>query len=582
MLRIDRLPLPSALVALALLTPPATSQTQLWRQAGELTVPAAAPEDGPQLLRRTLLDGVDGAALLEAAGPRIVDVELPDGRMLSVELEPRSTPRPGVGILHAEWAAGAASLTLAVHGDAVSGTLREDGALYRLQPIGGGRTVLEQVDESTFQGCATHAHARGQQQHTGTPATGAGAAPATPIAGDQIAATQGLETIDVLVAYTDSVKSSSGGANGIAALIDLAVFETNLCFQNGGAQCALRLVHTHEVSYSETGNMGLDLDRVEGKNDGYMDEVHGLRTQYGADAVALLVDSGSYCGIANLMTSVSGSFKGKAFSVTKRSCATGYYTFGHELGHNFGCSHDQQNAGASSKPYGYGYRTPNNQYRTVMAYSPGTRVPVFSSPDATWNGKVMGTVSDEDNARTLTENAPTIAGWTAATTPIVDCNLNGTDDGVEIALGLVADVDQDGLPDDCASLIPDVQSVPIVYGGTQNLTLDAGPEYAGQLFLLLGSLSGTDPATPVGSVALPLVVDAYTNLLLNSPGAAPLSPVVGLLDDQGRASAQLVVPPGQFPVSILLTPANHAFVSFDAAGNTVFASNPAELVFSLL
>ena len=29
------------------------------------------------------------------------------------------------------------------------------------------------------------------------------------------------------------------------------------------------------------------------------------------------------------------------FSVTGQSCATGYYSFGHEISHNFGCRHDR-------------------------------------------------------------------------------------------------------------------------------------------------------------------------------------------------------------------------------------------------
>lgn len=45
--------------------------------------------------------------------------------------------------------------------------------------------------------------------------------------------------------------------------------------------------------------------------------------------VALIIDDPKYCGIAYTSTNIDNMF-----SVTKWSCATGYYSFGHELGHN--------------------------------------------------------------------------------------------------------------------------------------------------------------------------------------------------------------------------------------------------------
>ena len=83
-----------------------------------------------------------------------------------------------------------------------------------------------------------------------------------------------------------------------------------------------------------------------------------------ADAAALLIEDFNSCGIAYLdVTSSCG-----AFSVTKKSCATGYYrllkttkncffvtiffSFGHEIGHNFGASHNREQF---SSPLGDGY-----------------------------------------------------------------------------------------------------------------------------------------------------------------------------------------------------------------------------------
>ena len=56
-----------------------------------------------------------------------------------------------------------------------------------------------------------------------------------------------------------------------------------------------------------------------------------------ADAAALLALDFNSCGVAYLNT-VTGS--GRTISIATKSCALGYFSFGHELGHNFGAHHD--------------------------------------------------------------------------------------------------------------------------------------------------------------------------------------------------------------------------------------------------
>jgi Tol biopolymer transport system component len=67
--------------------------------------------------------------------------------------------------------------------------------------------------------------------------------------------------------------------------------------------------------------------------------------------------------------------------------------------------------------YAYGYRTPNNAWRTIMAYAPGTRVPYFSNPGVAWQGQPLGIASPSPFAaeawRTLNDTAATIAGFRA-------------------------------------------------------------------------------------------------------------------------------------------------------------------------
>ncbi len=115
-------------------------------------------------------------------------------------------------------------------------------------------------------------------------------------------------------------------------------------------------------------------------------------------------------------------------------------------------------------------------------------------------------------------------------------------------------------------------------GGGQDLYLRAGAEHAGDVFVLLGSISGTSPGIVVDDVVVPLVADAYTLLLLDGAGAGLVSPFVGLLDAQGAADAAFTLPAGSNPALAGLV-LHHAFVAIDVAGSgdVELASNAARL-----
>ena len=202
------------------------------------------------------------------------------------------------------------------------------------------------------------------------------------------------------------------------SLINLAVTETNQAYQSSKAVLRMRLVHTHETPQGESSNMNTMLSRVRSKTDGWYDELHGLRDQHGADFVAMIVRDGQYCGIGYLMGNVSTGFESSAFSVTNDNCATGYYSFGHEIGHNQGAHHDRANASGGAYPYSYGYRTPNGAWRTIMAYAPGTRIPYFSTPEVLFNGFPLGIAhpnpSSAHNALGIDNASPAFAQFRCA------------------------------------------------------------------------------------------------------------------------------------------------------------------------
>merc|ERR1712243_427419 len=122
-----------------------------------------------------------------------------------------------------------------------------------------------------------------------------------------------------------------------------------------------------------------------------------------ADAAALLVKKFDSCGVAKTDTFETGN----TVSVTMKSCALGYFSFGHEIGHNFGCMHDARQGPNRYYSYGLGkHITSSPGVRTIMAYNaPGhrTRVNWWSNPDVKYQGVASGT-SGENNARVLREH----------------------------------------------------------------------------------------------------------------------------------------------------------------------------------
>ena len=267
---------------------------------------------------------------------------------------------------------------LAVENGVLVGNIRipTRQAFYQIRYLGQGAHVVRQIDESQFPPCAN-----------------ADFEPVAPVQPGQAArlptgCDDDGSVIDVLVVYTPWARSSAGGTDAVNALIDLAIVESNTAYANSLIDTQLRLVHKALIEYDEAGTYSDHLHRLTEPDDGYMDEVHALRDLYRADMVSLLVVDGGYCGIAWLIRDmVSPDAEAYAFSVVKDTCATGYYTLAHELGHNQGCHHDRANAsGPGIYDYSYGYQEPEELFRTVMAYDcPGgcPRIQYFSNPDVT-------------------------------------------------------------------------------------------------------------------------------------------------------------------------------------------------------
>jgi len=239
---------------------------------------------------------------------------------------------------------------------------------------------------------------------------------------------QSTAEIDVMVLWTEDAECKNAGLETgctvtsdtnaqMLATVELAVVETNQGYANSQVNAQIRLVHSYRSDYQETSFSG-SLSDLRGQSDGRMDQIHAERRQYGADVVALLINDPQYCGLARVGPSYSSMF-----SVTAWNCATGYYSFGHEIGHNLGALHDLGTSNAcSSSSYHYGWRDPDGDFRTIMAYncrtnacdniakSGCTRVNWWSNPEVSYMGKTTG-ARNANNARQINDVAATVATY---------------------------------------------------------------------------------------------------------------------------------------------------------------------------
>lgn len=223
--------------------------------------------------------------------------------------------------------------------------------------------------------------------------------------------------IDIMVVYTAQARNAAGGTAGILSRIDAAMAQSNQSLSNSNAGTVLRLVHTAEVNYTETGDLVTELERLTSTTDSHMTVVHSLRDQYGADLVALLTGrtDTAYAGVAWLMKPAGSWFAPYGFSVTRQDYAT-LHTFIHEIGHNLGSNHAPGDSGSEfggAYDYSFGHRfwAGGTQYRTVMAYAPGTRISYFSNPSVAFNGTATGVNNQRDNARSIRNTRDVVAAF---------------------------------------------------------------------------------------------------------------------------------------------------------------------------
>lgn len=205
----------------------------------------------------------------------------------------------------------------------------------------------------------------------------------------------------VHVEYTPAALAWAKG--DIVSVITLAIAETNLAYAQSLIPITLKLADAPVQNKVVVEN---------GDPQAILESFRPIGAS--ADMNVLLMSSPASCGIAYLDCSLRPSL---CYAAVRVDCATGYYSFGHELGHLQGANHNME-----AMPYGrdnldnhglvitmgYGFE---GAYRTVMAYSlvDETRIPYFSNPSVKVNGKATGILGAANNARVITESRYRIA-----------------------------------------------------------------------------------------------------------------------------------------------------------------------------
>jgi peptidyl-Asp metalloendopeptidase len=291
----------------------------------------------------------------------------------------------------------------------MSGLIYAPDAVYEILPKG-ARHILIELDQRLFPECGGEIKSDEKPNSLNRE--------------NALASVDSGDRIDVLVVYTTATKNVLGGDAQAQTLAQQAVDAANTAYINSKIRQRVRMVHTQEYLYTESGNSSTDLSNL--RNNA---TIQNLRNTHNADLVAMIGEVTGVCGVGYLMGTAQGGNPNNGFTVTTRSCAVGNLSFAHELGHNMGSQHNPENGSNATYPYGYGHYV-NSVFRTVMSYvdpcpNGCTRRAYFSNPEVFYNGYATGLDNARDNARSINNTADSIANYRYSGANLMMNNFNG-------------------------------------------------------------------------------------------------------------------------------------------------------------
>ena len=372
----------------------------------DLFLPAALPA-GKQLplsLTKQPLRAVRlNTELLNAAQPgQIVTIPLVDGSSLPLRLEYREVHIPGTS----SWVGHIpgcdfALCVLSVVKDAVAFCLNTpDGKQFGLRYLENGLHLLYQLPDAPKIGCVV----------VPSPAQ-----PTPPRGGLGI---QAVNVVDTAICGTPQAVAALGGINAATAKAINCVVYMNNALNNSNSNAQVNLYAFYQVSMSESGRPDQQINRFR-------------NLQFGTD----LLNNGALDTICMFVSSMQGNVAGIGNRPGSYTVVATYdmmeRTYAHEVGHNFGCGHEQgdtpddpsSDEGNSPYSHGYSFYSVGQFFQSIMAYGVKWNgltirhfMQQFSNPGVSWFaspgiGGATGVSSTNDNARTMREYGSTIAAY---------------------------------------------------------------------------------------------------------------------------------------------------------------------------